>query len=190
MPNDVVLYLEMLELVRSMYSKYETKNIIIKTLTSPVYGLSREKALTIYYDSLNFFFADNNVKQKAWESIYADHLDNMALFAIEKEDLDTARKCFLDAAKLRGVGRIEKSEIPQEMLTRPVIIYTIDPEKLGIPQASRKELAEFIDNLPISERERVRVKRDAGVFETTLFEDMINNDNAQITDHTDQRTGD
>lgn len=175
LPDEIVIYLELLELVRSLYNKYETKNFIVNTLMSPVYGLSRHFAHRIYFDSLNFFYTDNDVKQKAWEKIYADHLDNLAYYALEKDDIETARRCFIDAAKFRGVGREEKSEIPAEMLNKPIVIYSIDPARAGIPTASRRELAEFIDNLPeISERERIRMKRDAGVIETTLFEDIVN----------------
>ena len=177
MPANMVRYLEIIEIIRAMYSKYETKSFIINTLMTPVYGFCRRDANRLYYDSLNFFFADNDVKQKAWQNIYAEHLENLAYYALERDELDIARRCFMDAANMRGVNKDEKNEIPAEMLNRPVIIYSIDPEKVGIPQASRRELAQFIDNLPeISERERVRVKRDAGVIETTLFEDIITND--------------
>lgn len=175
LPDEMVIYLELLELVRSMYSKYETKNIIINTLSSDVYGLSKNEATNIFYDALNFFFSDNKVKQKAWENIYANHFDNLAYLAMEKDDIETARKCFLDAAKLRGAGNEQGREIPREMLSKPIIIYTIDPEQVGIPQTSKKDLAAFIDNLPeISERERVRLQRDAGITDITLFEDIKN----------------
>jgi hypothetical protein len=171
-PDELVVYLELLELVRSMYSKYETKNFIITTLTNEVYGISRHKATELFHDALNFFYSDNQVKQKAWENIYANHLDNLAYLALEKDDIETARKCFLDAAKLRGVGSEQNREIPKELLSKPVIIYTLDPSDVGLPKASKKELAEFIDNLPeISERERVRLSKDAGITEVTIFDD-------------------
>lgn len=174
MPDDLVLYLEMMEVVRALYSKYETKPFIINLMMSKPYELSRFHANRLFYDSLNFFYADNDVKQKAWENIYATHLDNIAYYAIEKDDLETAQRCFIEAAKLRGVGRDEKSEVPAEMYNRPVIIYTIDPSKVGIKPANRKELADFIDNIPdISERERVRLTRDAGITEVTLFEEIF-----------------
>ena len=179
LPDEMVIYLDLLELVRSMYSKYETKNIIINTLSSDVYGLTKNEATNLFYDALNFFFSDNKVKQKAWENIYANHLDNLAYLAIEKDDIETARKCFLDASRLRGAGNEQGREIPKEMLTKPIIIYTIDPEQVGIQQTSKKLLAEFIDQLPeISERERVRLQRDAGITDITLFEDM-NDENKQ-----------
>lgn len=177
MPANLVRYLELLEIIRAMYNKYDTKSFIVNTLMSPVYGFCRRDANRLYFDALNFFYSDNEIKQSAWQNIYAEHLENLAYYAIEKDDLDVARRCFIDAANMRGVGKEQKNEIPPEMLARPVVIYSIDAAKVGIPKASRPELAQFIDNLPeISERERVRVKRDAGVFETTLFEDLITND--------------
>lgn len=167
-------YLELLEIARSMYSKYETRAIIVNTLSQPIYGLNRAKATRVYYDSLNYFFSDNEVKAKAWQNVYASHMDNLAYYALEKDELETARRCFMDAAKLRGVGEKEIQQFPNDMLTRPVVIYSINPEQAGIPAASRLELSRFIDSLPeISERERDRVKRDAGVIESTLFEEVI-----------------
>lgn len=169
-----MIYLELLEIVRSMYSKYQLKSAIIKTLTTPIYSLSRKQATQLYYDALNFFFADNNVKQRTWANLYADHMDRLAYYAIERDEIENARRCFKDAAVFRGVGRDEKTEIPDEMKQRPVVIYTMDPGKVGLPVANRKELAQFIDNLPeISERERVRIKREGGVTDVKLFEDIL-----------------
>lgn len=178
MPSKLVVYLDLLDMVRGMYAKYETKAFIVNLLMAPPYSLTRYFATRVYHETLNFFYCDNDVKQKAWQNIYANHLDNLAYYAIEKDDIDTARACFMDAAKLRGVGREEKTEMPPEMYNRPVIIYTIDAVKAGIKEASRKELAEFIDAIPeISERERVRITKDAGISDITLFEEIVDEKN-------------
>lgn len=178
LPDKLVIYLELLEVVRAMYNKYETKSFILNMLMSPVYGLTRKRATQLFYDALNFFYADNQVKQKAWENIYADHMDRLAYYAIARDEIENARRCFKDAALFRNVGRDEKTTVPDEMKQRPVVIYTMDPEKVGLPVANRKQLAEFIDNIPeISERERVRIKRDGGVTEVKLFDDFIDEEN-------------
>jgi len=172
-PDSFVVYLEILELVRSLYSKYNTKSFIVNLLSSKPYSLSKHKATKLFYDAINFFYSDNDVKKIAWKNIYAQHLDNLAYYAIEKDDIDTARKCFMEAAKMRGVNDPDSDAIPDEMLSRPIIIYSMDPEQVGMQTASRHELGEFIDNLPeISERERVRIKSDAGVIDVKLFDDM------------------
>jgi hypothetical protein len=177
LPEDLIMYMELLDMVRALYSKYETKSFILNTLMSDQYGLSRYMATQIYIDALNFFYSDNQIKQKAWENVYAEHLDKLAYYALETDDLETARKCFLDAAKMRGVGGDERANVPKEMEQKPVIIYTINPKQVGIPTASRLELAKFIDEIPdITERERARLKRESGVSEATLFEEILNED--------------
>jgi len=178
MPNDLVLFLELLEIARSLYNKYESRDFIVKTLMSPVYGLSRYLATQVYFDALNFFYADNSVKQQAWANIYADHMDRLALYAIERDEIENARRCFKDAATFRGVGSDELADIPDHMKQRPIIIYSMDPAKVGLPSASRKELSGFIDNIPeISERERVRIKAESGVTDVSLFEDFLDEKN-------------
>lgn len=176
--------MELIEMVRALYSKYETKGFILKVLMGEPYNINRHRANRLYYDSLSFFNSDNQVKQKEWENIYAEHLDKLAYYAWEKDDVETARRCFLDAAKFRGVGQLEKSELPKEMFARPVIVYSIDPEKVGIEKASRKQLGDFIDNLPdISERDRTRIKKDAGVIDPTIFTDFTNDAKSNKTDN-------
>jgi hypothetical protein len=175
--DDLVKYMELLDLVRSMYAKYEVKSFIVNTLMNQPYNLSRYMATQLYYDAINFFYADNKVKQKAWENVYAEHLEKLAYYALETDDLETARKCFMDAAKMRGVGNEERAQVPKEMHQKPIIIYTVDPRKVGIQPANKNELAKFIDEIPeISERERVRLQREAGITDVTLFEEIKNED--------------
>lgn len=174
LPPDAIRYLEMLELVRSMYSKYEERDVILKTLMSPAYGMSRTAANKIIADSLNYFYANNEIKVEAWKNIYAGHMEKLALYSIALDDIETARRCYLEAAKLRGVFDEKPPELPKDFFTRPVVIYTIKPEQVGIDRANRVELAKMIDEMPeLSPSDRRELKRDASVFdEFTLFEDI------------------
>jgi hypothetical protein len=173
LPKDVVEYIDMLELVRSMYDKYESKQDILNLLQSPTYGLSRYKANQVFYESLNLFYADNQVKVEAWEAICASRSWDLYQLAVASNDIETARKCLKDFASYRGVGKERPPEIPQEMYVRPVVIYTIDSEQVGIPKADRNELASLIDSLPdISEKQRSKIKRDAGVEPINFIEDI------------------
>ena len=79
-----------------------------------------------------------------------------------------------DAANLRGVNKDQHNIIPPALLDRRRIVYTMDIEKLGIPKVNKYELAAFIDNLDISEKEKSRLKREA-LIEFTPFE-IIPND--------------
>lgn len=172
LPAEVVRHLELMELVRSMYSKYETKTVIINTLMSPVYRLSRQQANKLFVDSLNYFYSDNKIKSDAWRQIYANKLEDLSAYALACDDIAQSRRCLNDAAKMRGVFDEKVQEIPDELLQRPVVIYTLNPEQLGLARANRSELAKLIDEMPdISDSDRQRVKRDASAFDFTLFEE-------------------
>lgn len=172
LPAEVVRHLELMELVRSMYSKYETKTVIINTLMSPVYKLSRQQANKLFVDSLNYFYSDNKIKSDAWRQIYANKLEDLSAYALACDDIAQSRRCLNDAAKMRGVFDEKVQEIPDELRQRPVVIYTLNPEQLGLARANRSELAKLIDEMPdISDSDRQRVKRDASAFDFTLFEE-------------------
>ena len=54
---------------------------------------------------------------------------------------------------------------------------------IGIPSIDRKLLAQQIDNIPdISERDRERLKRDAGIIETS-FEEMLDDTQEKTQDY-------
>lgn len=162
LPDDMVVYLSHLELVRSLNDKYESKTAILRVLKSPVYGYSDYAARKIYAEALNFFYSDNSVKREAWANIYADKLDNLALLAIESDDWESARRCFLDAAKIR-MGSDDTNTIPAELLERRPVFYTLNPEDVGLPnKVNRHKLARWIDSLPdIDSDSRNRIHRDA-----------------------------
>ena len=178
LPPEVVRQLELMELVRSMYSKYETKTVIINTLMSPVYKLSRPQANKLFVDSLNYFYSDNKIKSDAWRQIYANKLEDLSAYALACDDIAQSRRCLNDAAKMRGVFDEKVQEIPDELRQRPVVIYTINPEQLGLTRANRADLGKLIDEMPdISDDDRRRVKRDASGFEFTIFEEDSNETN-------------
>jgi hypothetical protein len=171
LPAEVVRHFELMEITRAMYSKYETRAVIINTLMMPVYGLSRAQANRLFVDTMNFFYTNNKIKAEAWRNIYADKLEDLAAYSLALDDVPAARRCLNDAARMRGVFDDKVHEIPQEMRQRPVVIYTINPEQLGMKRANSRELAKLIDQMPdLTDQERGRIKRDASVFDFTLFD--------------------
>lgn len=161
MPEKLVEYLEVIELIRSLYDKYKSKRFIVKLLTTKPYSFSEHMANKLYAESLNFFYADNQVKREAWGNIFADKLEKLALLCIENDDFEGARRNLLDAAKLR-MGDEKKEQIPKELLDRRPIFYTIKPKDVGLPEVDRRKLAQYIDSLPdIPYDERLRLHREA-----------------------------
>lgn len=169
LPEKLVEYFEQMDFIRSLYGKWNTKNYIINMVTLKWPLLSKYQATQLFADTLNFFYLDNQVKVEAWQNIYADRLDQMSSLAYEMNDLETARRLTMDAAKLRGVGKEKPLEIPKELYDRRPTIYFLDPKMFGIEKVDRRELADFLDNLDITEMQRGRLKRDAGI-EDAYFE--------------------
>lgn len=176
-------YFELMELVRGLNARMMlpggnrivTKAGIIKILKSDVYGLSDWMARRVYADALNFFYAVDDVRPRAWANLYAERLDKLGSLAASMGKLKEAKSYFVEAAKLRGCYEEQNAEIPQELLdAAPVVLYTPDAESMGAPKADRKELEAFIDSLPdIPEISRRRVKEDAGIRQRNLLERMV-----------------
>lgn len=176
-------YFDMMELVRGLNARMMlpggdrlvTKAGIIKILKSDAYGLSDWMARRVYADAINFFYASDSVRPRAWANLYAERLDKLASLAISTGKLKEAKSLLTEAAKLRGCYEDQQAEIPQELLNQaPVVVYTADPESMGAPKADRKELEAFIDSLPeLPEVSRQRVKEDAGIKRRDLIARML-----------------
>ena len=160
MPEKLVEYLQVMELIRSLYDKYKSKKFIYNLLKLPPYNLSEYRINKVYTDALNFFYSDNTIKRQAWANIYADKFDKLALLCIEADDYQAAGKNFEIAAKLR-MGEEKEQVIPSELRDRRPIFYTINPKEVNFPKVNRRELAQWIDQLPdITLEERARLHRD------------------------------
>lgn len=181
LPEELVKYMDLLELVRGMYDKYHSRQDIMKVLQSPTYGLTRYISEKIFFDSLNFFYADNNVKQSVWANICAKRAEDLYFLAVAADDKETARRCNADFAKYKRVGMEEPDVLPKEMFTRPIVIYTMDAEEAGIPKINRTELAQIADSInEITEAERRKVKRDGGILKRSLIEDLESSDYEEV----------
>lgn len=166
-------YLEIMEMVRGLYMKYEKRSFITNLLTNSPYFLSRSLAERIYSDALNFFFADNSIKKEAWKNIYATRFEQAAEVAWNEGDMETFRRCMRDAADTRGIFKDELPSLPPGINDQRPVLYIFDSDKMGIPKANRRELGKFIDDMDISELDKYRSKRDlmAEDVEFTIFEE-------------------
>ena len=169
LPEKTVQYYQQMDFIRCLYNKYESKSYVINAVVVQWPKLSKYQATRLYYETLNFFNLDNQVKVEAWANIYADRLDNMSRICYELNDFETARRLTMDAAKLRGVGKDKPNEVPDELLDRRPVFFTMKLRELGVCEANRNDLAALIDNLPVSERQKSKYKREA-MIEDVPFE--------------------
>ena len=161
LPEKVLRYFEQIDYIRCLTNKWKSKNYIVNMVALKWPDLHRRTINELYYESISFFNQDIDVKPEAWANVYADRLDNMGFLALEMGLIEEARRCFNDAADKRSVGKEKPFQVPKELLERKVIIYTTNLKDLGMEPVSRKEVANFIDKLDITEKERFKVRSDA-----------------------------
>ena len=162
---ELVQYLSTLELIRGLHMQYENRNAIVKLLQQQPYSLSPYLSNKYYSDAINFFYLNIEVKKQAWRNMYAEMLERAAELVYKtaktSKDIDIFKNVILAAGTMRQLNEVEPDDIPEEFFSKPIKIYTIDPELVGRKKANRYELARHIDGLDIPERDRQRVKADA-----------------------------
>lgn len=175
-PTHIVEYLDLLDLVRGMISRIDvngSKDVVVKHLMVNR-NLSRYKASQVYDETIEYFYVSNRISKAAWKNVYADKMDKMINFAIlQTRTVDDARKVvqmLKDVGEMREVHVEDKNELPEDLFKAPVVVYTLDPEDLGLPKANRQKLAEIIDALPeLTEKERIRIKQEAQALPLKVF---------------------
>lgn len=181
LPEAERAYYEMMEMVRGLRARMKyngkviTKAGIIKLLKSDIYGLSDWMARQVYSDSINFFYAQENIRPEAFANLYAEKLEKWAdsMFLMGKGE--EASRILERAAKLRMRFASTETEIPEELLNRKqVVVYTTNRADLGVPDTDRRELDEFIDEIPdIPVIVRDRLKEDSQIKKFNLKKRML-----------------
>ncbi|MEI6577563.1 MAG: hypothetical protein WCO63_15410 [Bacteroidota bacterium] len=169
-PSVMIKYLDRLEMVRAMISKYETPGFIAKVLMK-IDGYTRNGAMSIISESINFFYCSNDIKKEAWRNIYAERLDNAALVCWADNDMEGYKKMIEAAMKARRLDQADKEDIPYDLLNQKTILYQLDPEKMGIKKVDRTLLAEFIDRLPLEEVQKNKLRSDGGIENVSWTEE-------------------
>ena len=168
-------FIEQIDYIRGLFLRWNSKPFIINAVRLKWPKLSRNQVVKLYNDSINFFYLDNEIKVEAWRNIYAEKLDSLATLAVEINDIEQARRCLVEAADIRGVKKDKPQQLPEHVLERQPVFYTMDVEKLGLPKINRYELAAFIDNLDLTSMEKLKLKRDS-MIEDSPFEILLDDE--------------
>lgn len=169
---------EKLDFIRALYTQMNSRSYIISAVRVKWPHVTWSVARNLYYESLNFFNSDVKVSKEVWANVYADQLDVISSMAFEKGELDVAGKYKLEAARMRGVGKDEPPQVPEEIFNRRPVLYTMRMEDVGVEGVNRNELARFIDGLDVTVKEKRKAKRDA-LIEKLNIEELLNDGDEQ-----------
>ena len=150
------------------------KDNAISFLMHDPFQVKRAKAREMYNEAINLFFADDSVENNAHRNMMYDNLQKAAqvvlMNAHSSKDMEVYGNLMVQADKIKQLDKPDPQK-RKEVNEKPIKIYMLDTQAVGIPQVNRQLLAEQIDSIPdIPEREKVRLKRDAQVIDVDIIE--------------------
>ena len=151
-------YYNALYAVVGINRKYGKDRAIAFLMHKP-FGCTRPRAREMYNEAVNLFFADDTIENRAHRNMIFENLKRLQVLG----------KITRVGGRKMGEWKIKR----KEMKEKEIKVYTLDSDKIGIPRIDRTELAAQIDSIEnLSERDRTRIKADAGVIDVN-FEEML-----------------
>ena len=150
-----------------VYRKYGRMAAIHFLMKKP-FGCVRRVATRMFDESINLFYADDSVTRQAWRNLMFEEVRNAALSILKTEgitpdDLETYRRLMESAYKFKQLDAPDPKPDVDPKKYREIKIYELDGKRLGLPPVNRQEVASLIDALDINQKEKERLKTDAGI---------------------------
>lgn len=177
-PPEIVEYMTLMEMVWRMHRRmidYPDNDSIINFLTLTK-GFKRPKAAQLLKDTLEFFYAENDLPVKTWRGIMADRGMKAFVAAVRvaknSRDFKDSFEILFKLGSFLGWD-LPEAEKPNEDFLRQLQVVTADIEMFDLPKAPRAEIAQWIDALPeISDKMKAKAKAEVeGVPFRLLYKD-------------------
>lgn len=178
LPEHMAVYLNWMERAHDWYYKFKDKNWIIKYLIATCKDkqgnpISYYLANKVFSDMLSFFYSDKDFKKNSWMLYLAERLVMGAQMAWETNDFETYGKNMERAGALISKVTVDKQQVDPRLLDRRPLFFFTNAEELGLPKIDRNALGRGIDEMPIPEKVKQRVKQDLGIVKRDLMEDDL-----------------
>lgn len=175
-------YLDVLFVLNSMRRKYGRENAI-NFIRKPPFNIEYRKARTMYDEAINLFYADDSIEKQAHRNALFEEMLSAATLvkatAKNARDMEVYADMIAKAYKIKGLDLPDPPQIPEELYKKPIKIYSLNPKAISMAEESRTDIAALIDEIDISEREKIRLKQEAGV-EDVNFEELLDEQEGKI----------
>ena len=177
-------YYNALYAVLGISRKYGKETAVSFLMNGP-FRVERSRARQMYAEALNLFYVNDNIENEAHRNMLFDNLQKAALVVLQNatssKDMEVYGNLLTQAARIKQLDKPDPVK-PIEPDEKPIKVYDLHTEAVGLPSSNRNELAKLIDNLQgVSEKEKVRLRRDAGVIDVDI-EEMINDQEDKTKD--------
>lgn len=173
MSDDEIEYLEILTLMNSMRRKYGIEKTM-KFFQRHPYNISAYRAKQMFDETINLFYSSEKVEKKALRALKAEQLEKAAELVLAtancSADIEVYGKLIKDSAMIRQLDKADPPTIPEELYTKPIKIYSLDPATLKLPRVDRNKLGARIDALDAPEADKRRFRQEAQVEDIDFIE--------------------
>lgn len=163
--------------------KYGKDNAIAFLMHEP-FNVERIRARKMYSEAINLFYLNDTIENNAHRNMMFDNLMKAAQVVLQNatssKDMEVYGNLNIQAAKIKQLDKPDPVK-PKEIDEKPIKIYDLSPEAVGLDAANRQILAAQIDSVDLPEREKVRLKRDANIVDID-FEEMLNDQEEKTKD--------
>ena len=134
------------------------------------------------YQAINYFQVDCNVPIKVWESNFANKYEDLAKLCALNSDYKGMKSCYDAALECRRRSS-EIAEADRDLGVLFLISPELTAEELGFSKKNLKEIAakhnegfyiKLIDSLPVENKEKKRLLRDADIQDAEIVEEIQN----------------
>lgn len=161
------IYIDALIFMRDMdgiYGRRATVDFFVKH-----FKLKYQRASEMYDEAVNLFFGDRNVNKKALRHKFAERLEQaaqvVAMNAETPKDWEIFGNLTVQAGKMLELDKQDPEKLPAGAYLKPVNVYTLDPDMVGLPSINRNTLAAEIDALDQPEAVKSSIRQDAMIDE-------------------------
>lgn len=155
--------------------KYGKDNAIAFLMHEP-FNVERMRARKMYSEAINLFYLNDTIENDAHRNLMYDNLMKAAQVvlqnAVSSKDMEVYGNLNIQAAKIKQLDKPDPVK-PKEIDDKPIKIYDLNPEAVGLSSANRQVLAAQIDSVDLPQTEKIRLKRDANIVDID-FEEMLN----------------
>ena len=174
MPDELVLYMKQLQFVQDRIGRVESPKNVIKSLRAFFPELNEITAKSRLDDALKFFYLDEGMPKQVLNNVLFEICMKAIQLAVKTVKTPEQSLKIVDAVlkakQVKGLDKDDEDPIDPRLLEEKIEIHTLTPSDVGLPEASKRVIAQQIDDMPITEAQKLRIKMDAGVEPRKVLE--------------------
>lgn len=172
---DERLWFDAMTLAFHLQRKIGRRNTV--SLFQKSYEMKLTQASQLVDESTRIFYSDRFTDRRSMRHLLAENILEGSIVVRENAESSTDWKVYtemqLAAAKLLRLEEVEEDRLDDKLFQKPIRVYSLDVENVGLPAPNRQLLAQQIDSLEVPEREKIRLRQDA-MIDPVLLEERLN----------------